>query len=464
MHRRFAPVLLSLSLCFFAAGARAGLAPEAARELYEKVKPSLVCVQYTYDGELGRRELVGEGVIVGDDGLIMTSIALMPEQIPDEQLTEFKIIIPGDEEKELPAVFQGRDERSNVAFVKTKEKQHWHAVKFEDVAVNVGDSAVSVGLLPKTAGYHAFITQPTISAVLRGPVPQVLVSADGLASLGSPVFNAEGKAVGLVNLEFNQSVILNDPRNPLAVIQNPARIYVPARDFLQSLGDPPSADHPLKLPWLGVSQLTGLNREVAEFFNLKGQPAVQIGAVIPGTPAEKVGMKAGDVIVKMNGKVLDRGDEPDEAAEILLRQVRRLKVGSKVTFSILTASDKDAPLKDVSVTLDERPKQANVAKRFYAKDLGFTTRELVFEDTYQRKLAADYKGVVVALVKPSSAAATGRLAMNDLVTQINRQPVTGVEQFQKIYQDFRKASPKEAVVLEVLRGVNTEVVRIEPPQ
>jgi hypothetical protein len=51
-----------------------------------------------------------------------------------------------------------------------------------------------------------------------------------------------------------------------------------------------------------------------------------------------------------------------------------------------------------------------------------------------------------------------------VVTQINRTPVTDIEQFKKLYQDFRKASPHEAVVLETLRGVNTEVIRIEPPQ
>jgi S1-C subfamily serine protease len=72
--------------------------------------------------------------------------------------------------------------------------------------------------------------------------------------------------------------------------------------------------------------------------------------------------------------------------------------------------------------------------------------------------------VIIAMVKPGSSAQNAHLQLNDVVTQINRTPVTDIEQFKKLYQDFRKASPHEAVVLETLRGVNTEVIRIEPPQ
>src|SRR5207302_927953 len=134
----------------------------------------------------------------------------------------------------------------------------------------------------------------------------------------------------------------------------------------------------------------GINKEVSEFLHLKNQPAVQVGAVIPGFTADKAGLKAGDIILKLDGQPLERGDEPEEAAMILLHKVRRMKPGATITFSIL---------------------------------------------------------------KP-----------NEIVTQINRTPVTDIDQFKQLYQDFRKTNKKEAVVLEVLRGVNTEVIRIEPPQ
>jgi serine protease Do len=222
------------------------------------------------------------------------------------------------------------------------------------------------------------------------------------------------------------------------------------------------AGQPLKLPWLGVAQMTGLKKEVADYFNLTGQAAVQVGDVIKGTPADQAGIKPGNIIVKMNGQPLERGDEPDEAAMILMKNVKRMKVGSKVTFSVVTEANK--PPTDVTVTLAERPKQENQAKRFFAEDLGFTAREIVFDDTYRRKLPADQKGVVVALVKPAGAAMTGKLERGDLITKLNQTQVTDVDQFKKEYQEFRKAKPREAVVLEAIRNGNDEILRIEPPQ
>ena len=69
------------------------------------------------------------GFFVGE-GLVMTSMSMFPVQIPNEQMVDFKVLVPGDAEAELEAQFQGRDERSSVAFVKTKEKQNWPAVAF----------------------------------------------------------------------------------------------------------------------------------------------------------------------------------------------------------------------------------------------------------------------------------------------------------------------------------------------
>src|SRR3954467_7045622 len=140
------------------------IAPEAAQKLHKEVSPSLVAVQYTYDGELGRRELVGAGLGVGEDGLVMTSIALMPQQLPDAQMKDFKIIIPGDDLREIDATFVGRDERSNVSFVRAKPakesdkepKVTWRPVKFEDVPVGIGEEIVSIGMLGKTASYQSY--------------------------------------------------------------------------------------------------------------------------------------------------------------------------------------------------------------------------------------------------------------------------------------------------------------------
>jgi serine protease Do len=460
-----------LVLLVIARGASA-VTPAEAQKLVKDVTPALVAVQYTYDGELGRREFVGAGLVVSDDGLVMTSIAFTPQMLPDVQMKDFKLIVPGDALTEIDAEFVGRDERSGVSFVRPKgtdkdgDRASWKfkAVKFEDAPVAVGDEILSVGMMGKTASYQSYFTHAVVSANLRGENRHVLVTPEGVAAVGSPVFNKDGKAIGWVSMQMGQVITLNDPQpqNQLQGVYAPPRMFLPTREFGQSLSDPPVAGQPLKLPWLGVAQMTGLKKEVAEYFNLTGQPAVQVGDVIKGTPADKAGLKPGNIIVRMNGEPLERGDEPDEAAMILMKNVKRMKVGTEVTFSIVTEANK--PPTDVTITLAERPKQENQATRFFAEDLGFTAREIVFDDTYRRKLPAEQKGVVVALVKPSSSAMTGKLERGDLITKLNQTPVTDVEQFKREYQAFRKAKPREAVVMEVIRNGNDEIIRIEPPQ
>jgi S1-C subfamily serine protease len=457
-------VLTCLSCSAFA------VTPEAAQKLVKEVTPSLVAVQYTYDGELGRRDFVGAGLVVGEDGLVITSITFTPQLLPDVQMKDFKIIIPGDDLKEIDATFVGRDERSNLTFIRAteskddKERMHWKPVKFEDQPVQVGQEILSVGMLGKTASYQAYFTDALVSANLRGENHHVLVTPNGLAGVGSPVFNTSGQAIGWVTMQAGQMITLNDqnPQNQMQSVYAPPRMFLPTKEFSLSLKDPPIAGEPLKLPWLGVAQMTGLKKEVAEYYGLTGQAAVQVGDVVKGTPADKAGMKPGNVIVKMNGKPLERGDEPDEAAMILMKNVKQMKVGTEVTFSIITEPNK--PPTDLKVKLVERPKEENQAARFYAEDMGFTAREIVFQDTYRRKLPADQKGVVIALVKPAGAAQAGKLERGDLITKLNQTPVTDVEQFKKEYQEFRKAKPREAVVLEAVRGGNDEIIRLEPPQ
>jgi S1-C subfamily serine protease len=381
-------------------------------------------------------------------------------------MRDFKIIIPqaDADDVELDAIFEGRDERYNLAFVRAKDpsKQKWQPITFEDRPVVIGQPVMSVGVLPKAGGYRTYFAEAVVGAQLRGEVPLILVTGGGLAAIGSPVFDIDGRAIGFVNYQSDQPVFLNEPKNATAAISNPPQFFVPARDFVQSLKDPPTADKQIKLPWIGVPQLTGLRKDVAEYFGLENQPAVEVGDIIPNTPAERAGLKRGMIIVKLNGEPLERGDQPEELPQILRRKLGRMPVGSDVTFSVL--SKRGEPLKDITLTFEEQPKRPNLAARFYADDLGFGVRDIVFFDTYARKLPADTKGVVVSVIKPQGAAQNARLQNNDLVTELNGQPVTDVAQFKRDYETFRSQKSSEAVVMVVIREANTQVIRIEPPQ
>lgn len=449
-------------LVLILAGLLRAIPPEDAQKLYEKVTPSLVAVQYTFDSEAGRRDFVGAGIVIGEEGIVMASIVLFPPQLPDEQMKDFKIIVPGDPEQELEAEFLGRDERSEMAFLKTKKPQKWAAVKFEDAPLKVGEPIVSVGLLPKEAAYKSFYCESSVSALLRGPVPLVLTTTGGVAPVGSPVFNGEGKAVGFVNYQTGAFFFLSGSSNtPLQGLSTPPRYFTLAKDFLPSLSSMPTIENPVKLPWLGAT-LTAVRKDVAEFYELKNVPAAQVGEIIPDMAAAKAGLKASDKIIKVNGQALHRGDDVEETPRILLREIRRMKVGDTLKLTVVREKGKE-PV-EVAVTLMEQPRRSNAAKRHYAEDLGLSVREIVFEDTYAKKVPADTKGVVVAYLRDASGAKSAGLRNGDIVVEINKSPVTDLESFKKQLTDFRKASPKEVVVLMVLRERGNEVIKIEPPQ
>src|SRR5262249_34661322 len=103
--------------------------------------------------------------------------------------------------------------------------------------------------------------------------------------------------------------------------------------------------------------------------------------------------------------------------------------------------------------------------RYYADDLGFSAREMVWEDTYSNKLTSDFKGLVVQVIKPQSPAASAKLAPGDIITQFNSAPITDLSGFEKDYKAYRQDKPKDAIVLVVLRSdQSTQTIRIEPPQ
>jgi S1-C subfamily serine protease len=460
-------LLIAVLVAFTGASARADEAA-TVKKLYDLAKPSLVAVKYTWASELGSQELTAAGVIVSDDGLVAFPIEIVsPTLIPSDQIEKFKIVVPSDtqDEMEIDATLQGRDERTNMAFVKADSPQKWKSIKFVDERPETGDPLYSVGILPKGAGYKASVTTAIMSTALRGPVPQALVDGE-LAGVGSIVLNADGHAIGMVHARALGEALLDNPDNPddLPMVTAPPRIYIPAYDFISGIENPPDPNKPVVIPWTGCEPgMRGLEKEDAEYFGLVNVPAVQIGDVVPDSPASKAGLQRLDVIIKMDGKGLERGDLPEELPLILTRKIERLNPGDKVTFSVIRNKG-DTP-KDVTLTLEARPKEPQEAKRYYARDLGFVVREVTFVDTYHRHMAAATNGVVIALLRPQAAAFAAHLGMNDLVTQMNGKPVDDLDEFKKDYQAFRKEHPDDPVVLEVTRlDGKQQTINIQPPQ
>ena len=487
--RRPHPLPFLAALLLLAPPAPADDQADAARAVYDAHADSVVVARYTYDSPGQRAELDSLGLVVDDRGLIMVPLEFVNTAYPDEYLTRFQIVVPADADEDRPereydAVFAGRDERSGVAFLRYDDGSAstrpatrpadaddlppptWTPIEFAPGGPpEVGEVVYSLGRMPEDFGYTPYVTQSRVAAPVRGPLPLRFTAGAGLTAPGSVVFDAQGRAVGYVPEQGSVSPVRTFLNTPQAAIQAvsvaPPRLFVPA-DFLRiSLENPPSPDSPVAIPDLGLRQLSGLSKDLREFFELGETPAVQVGEVIADSAAAGAGVEAGDVIVSLNDEDLERGDAPEELPDILDRTVSRLGVGGTVTLGLLNAA---GDRRSVDVDLRERPTQASSVPREFFDDLGFAAREAVFDDRYARKLDSDAAGVVIEFVRENSAAAGARLGPGDFVRRINQTPVADLGQFASALREFREASPREAVVLEVLRRGDTEVIRVEPPR
>jgi serine protease Do len=468
---RTTPLLLAVASLCGCAATNTTIEPVAVVEtldaagVRERVASSLVVVRYTFENEMGRRELEGHGIVLSADGMVMCHLSMMPLAIADSQIKDVKIVIPNPggstEPKELDATLILRDERCDLAFVRAVEPQAFTPIELHDTALRPGDALYSVGLLPETSGFTPFVRTGTINAVLRGPVPMAMAS--GLTWVGAPVVDAQGRMIGIVTEQANQLAVLNaGQEQQFAALSIPPLLMVPTRDFLPYAANPPTDDSARNVPWLGVAAMNGLSDELAKFYGLEDKPGVQVGDVIPGFPAEKAGLLSGDVIISVNGQPIERGDTAEELPMIVGRQIMRMKVGEVVRLGVIRT--RGEPPIDIDLTLGARPATATTAARFWAEDLGFTVRDLVFQDRYARRLDDDTTGAAVTFIRQGSNAAAGNLNRGDIVTRLNQTPVTDVAQFEQTYKAFREASPTQPVVIEVLRGVDTQILRIEPPR
>ena len=436
----------------------------SSNPIFTEAVPSLVAVRFTFNSDFGKHDFVGPGIVVRPDGLVMIPLVMVDERIPDSQMIDFKIIrtnYPHDPVI-VDAVFQGRDPRTNTAFVKAKDPSGWTPIQFQDVQPKIGDTIWSVGLLPQQDGYAPYLMHALVSSNLRGELPQILAN-DGLCAVGWPVFNAVGQAIGVVHNQLDQHYLLNEtePTAMTAHLYLPPRMFLPTRGFALSLSDPPDPNQPLRIPWTGIVQFTGLSPDQAAFYKLDTTTAIQITDIAPGSAADKAGLKPSQIIVRLNGQPLERGDLPIEIAQIFERQITQMKVGATITLTVLP--ERDQPLKDVTLTLEERPKSPSAAQRYYAEDIGLVVRDVTFLDNYLHKRSPDSTGVVVANIHDSSPS-TGKFAPDDLITQINGEPVISLDAFRQSYSTFRNAHPGDPIVLLThhLKDMRYESISIKP--
>jgi serine protease Do len=202
--------------------------------------------------------------------------------------------------------------------------------------------------------------------------------------------------------------------------------------------------------YLGVAP-QGLTTELARQFKSPDTSGALLGQVEPDSPADKAGLKQGDVIRKINGQTI-------EGADNLRSMIAGTNPGTAITLGVL----RDGKPMDVKVTLGEQPASMAGASGHPGKASegalrGITVQNLTPDVREQLGLQPNIRGVVISELDPSSPAAQAGLQPGDLIESVNRHAVNTVADFDRL-----AAGAKGEVLLRVNRGGISQFVGISP--
>jgi serine protease Do len=208
-------------------------------------------------------------------------------------------------------------------------------------------------------------------------------------------------------------------------------------------------------PWVGVSTQV-LTRELSEALELpQTTKGIRVVQVYPDTPAKKAGLRAGDLLLRMDGQIINAYRTED--AEIFGNMIKEYKTDSTVRLTGL----RDKKVLDLNVTLQKRPAPPNELPEYKEKTFEFTVRELSFGDRVNIRLENDHPGLLIHNVEPAGWASLAGLRQGDLLLMIDGNDQNEVEQFEEKMNELIKQKAGR-IIFFVRRGIHTLFLELEP--
>jgi serine protease Do len=352
-----------------------------------------------------RQQGVGSGVIVSKDGYILTNNHVV------DGADEVKVAL--QDGRDYTAKVIGRDPKSDVAVVKIDAKDLPAVPMADSDKVEVGDVVLAVG---NPFGIGQTVTTGIVSATGRGNMGldyEDFIQTDAAinpGNSGGALVDSEGRLIGI-----NTAILSRSGGNQGIGFAIPSNM---ARDVMTSL----VKDGHVTRGYLGV-MIQDVTPALAKEFKLKSTTGALVGDVSPGTPAEKAGIKSGDVILEFNGKPVTDGRH-------LRLEVARTSVGDEVPVKL----QRDGSTKTLDVTIKAMPGTEHVAssEKSNSEDdgtlNGVTVGNVDRESRQEYQIPDNIRGAVVTEVQPDSAAAEAGLQRGDVIQEINRKAVKSADE------------------------------------
>jgi serine protease Do len=363
-----------------------------------------------------KAESLGSGVIISPDGYILTANHVV------EGADEIEVNVAGSK-KNYTAKVIGTDPPTDVAILKI-EATGLPAITLADSdLLEVGDVVLAIG---NPFGIGQTVTMGIVSALGRSGLAgfnqyQDFIQTDAAinpGNSGGALVDAEGRLVGI-----NTAIISRSGGNQGVGFAVPIDMARRVVERLISGGK-------VTRGYLGIFP-QDITPGLAQQFNLAGQNGALVGDVRPNTPAEKAGIKTGDVIIAFNGK-----DVSD--AHGLQLAVSQSEPGSPATVKLI----RDGVQKNFTIALAELPGQPGAgsggaggsdsdSSKTDALD-GVTVADLDRDARQEFNIPASVSGAVVTDLDQDSNSAEAGLQKGDVIVEINRQPVTDADSAVKL--------------------------------
>ena len=295
--------------------------------------------------------------------------------------------------------------------------------------IEVGDWVVAIG---NPFGLETTVTTGIISAKGRvigaGPYDDFIQTDASInpGNSGGPLYNLKGEVVGI-----NTAIVSGGQGIGFAIPINVAK------NMLSQLKTKGKVDR----GWLGVV-IQKVTPEIAKGFGLKESEGALVGDVMENSPAEKVDLRRGDIIISFDGKKIKDMDT-------LPKLVGSTEIGKKVKIAIIRDGktiEKEiviGELKDESMQISRKPTTE--------KDFGIVVQDITPEIAIHMNLK-DKKGVIVTDIQPGSPAQEADIRSGDVIREIGRKPIRNVSDFKAA---MKSANIKEGIVVLIKRENTT---------
>lgn len=364
---------------------------------------------------------LGSGVIISDDGFILTNEHVVGDAD--------KLSVTLADGREFTAEIKGTDPRSDLAVIKIDAKNLPFAGLGDSDAVKLGQWVLAVG---NPFGYILDDPEPTVTLGVVSALHRSLgrglgrnrdysdlIQTDAAinpGNSGGPLVNLSGQIIGINVAIFStsggyQGMGFAIPSN------NAKRIIsrlIEGKKILYG--------------WLGVN-IQDIDDNLMDYFGLKTKEGALVAKIMQNTPAEKAGLKEGDIIITFN-------DTPVKNTNELMKAVANAAVGKKAKVDLI----RDKQKMSVQVEIGQRPDQIDEENTMLGQRdeqaeagtwRGLSVKSLT-ENITRRYRIQESKGVIVVDVKPGSPADKGGITPGDVIVAINRTPIANIDDYNAI--------------------------------